>query len=85
MQIRWTTEAADDLETIADYLFERTPENAARLIREVCEVTFALRIYPNRGRTGKKSGTRELVLPSLPYVVVYKVASDVVHENRPSM
>jgi len=82
MQIRWTTEAADDLETIADYLFERTPENAARLIREVCEATFALRIYPNRGRTGKKSGSRELVLPSLPYVVVYKVASDVVHIVR---
>ena len=82
MQIRWTTEAADDLETIADYLFERTPENAARLIREVCEAASALRIYPNQGRTGKKSGTRELVLPSLPYVVVYKVASDVVHIVR---
>ncbi len=52
MQIRWTTEAADDLETIADYLFERTPENAARLIREVCEAASALRIYPNQGRTG---------------------------------
>jgi addiction module RelE/StbE family toxin len=82
MQVRWTTAAASDLENIADYLFEKTPENAARLIREICDAVFALRIYPNRGRPGKKSGTRELVLPALPYIVVYKVGSDVLHVAR---
>jgi len=82
MQVRWTTAAASDLENIADYLFEKTPQNAARLIREICDAVFALRIYPNRGRPGKKSGTRELVLPSLPYIVVYQVASDVLHVTR---
>ncbi len=82
MQVRWTTAAASDLENIADYLFEKTPQNAARLIREICDAVFALRIFPNRGRPGKKSGTRELVLPSLPYIVVYQVASDVLHVAR---
>ena len=82
MQVRWSTAAASDLENIADYLFEKTPENAARLIRGICDAVFALRIYPNRGRPGKKSGTRELVLPALPYIVVYKVASDVLHIAR---
>ncbi len=37
MQVRWTTAAASDLENIADYLFEKTPQNAARLIREICK------------------------------------------------
>ena len=82
MQVRWTTAAASDLENIADYLFEKTPQNAARLIREICDAVFALRIYPNRGRPGKKSGTRELVLTALPYIVVYKVAGDVLHIAR---
>jgi len=82
MQVRWTTAAASDLENIANYLFEKTPENAARLIREICDAVFALRIYPNRGRPGKKSGTRELVLPALPYIVVYKAGSDVLHIAR---
>jgi len=45
MQVRWTTAAASDLESIAGYLFEKTPENAARLIREICDAVFALRIY----------------------------------------
>jgi plasmid stabilization system protein ParE len=32
MQVRWTTAAAaSDLENIADYLFEKTAEHAARL------------------------------------------------------
>jgi toxin ParE1/3/4 len=76
MQVRWTTAAALDLENIADYLFEKTPQNAPRLIREVCNAVFALGIYPNRGRSGKKLGTRELVLTALPYVVVYKLANE---------
>jgi hypothetical protein len=38
MQVRWTSAAADDLENIANYLFEKTPENAARLIREIYAV-----------------------------------------------
>jgi addiction module RelE/StbE family toxin len=82
MQVRWTTAAASDLENIADYLFEKTPQNAARLIREICDAAFALRIYPNRGRPGKKSGTRELVLSSLPYVVVYKIVGEVLYIAR---
>jgi len=82
MQIRWTTAAASDLESIADYLFEKTPQNAPRLIREICDAVFALGIHPNRGRPGKKSGTRELVLPALPYIVVYKAGSDVLHIAR---
>jgi plasmid stabilization system protein ParE len=28
MQVRWTTAAANDLESIANYLFEKTPQNA---------------------------------------------------------
>lgn len=82
MQVRWTTATASDLENIADYLFEKAAEHAARLVREVCEAVFALRIYPNRGRPSKKSGTRELVLAALPYVVVYKVEDGVVHIVR---
>ena len=33
MELRWTQEAAADLERIADYLFAQTPEHAARLVR----------------------------------------------------
>jgi toxin ParE1/3/4 len=82
MRLRWTSAAADDLENIANYLFEKTPENAARLIRELYDAPSTLMSFPNRGRPGKKEGTRELVMPSLPYVIVYQVRSDTVHIVR---
>ena len=75
MRVRWTPAAAADLENIANYLFEQTPENAGRLIREIYLAPKGLESFPLRGRAGKKEGTRELVLPSLPYVIVYRVTS----------
>jgi toxin ParE1/3/4 len=82
MRLRWTSAAADDLENIANYLFEKTPENAARLIREIHDAPSTLKSFPDRGRAGKKEGTRELVMPSLPYIIVYRVRGDTVHIVR---
>jgi toxin ParE1/3/4 len=75
MQVRWTSAAADDLENIANYLFEKTSENAARLIREIYNASSSLKSFPNRGRAGKKEGTREWVMPSLPYIIFYQVGA----------
>jgi toxin ParE1/3/4 len=82
MQLRWTKEAAADLERIADYLFAHTPERAAQLLRSIYEAPVALLTFPNRGRPGKKEGTRELVMLSLPYIVVYAVRGDVIYVVR---
>jgi len=67
MVLRWTTEAAADLERITDDLFEHTPERAARLVRALYDAPATLLTFPNRGRPGKKEGTRELVMSPLPY------------------
>jgi toxin ParE1/3/4 len=80
MQVHWTS--ADDLENIANYLFEKTPENAARSIREIYAAPSTVKDFPNRGRAGKKEGTRELVMTSLPYVIVYQGRGDSVHMVR---
>lgn len=82
MQVRWTASAAADLEGISNYLFEKTPQHAPRLCRAIYHVIGTLNKFPNRGRPGKKPGTRELVIPSLPYIVVYEVSKDCVHVVR---
>lgn len=78
MRLRWTREAATDLEGIAEYLVQHVPERAAALIRTIYEVPSLLLDFPLRGRPGKKAGTRELVMLALPYVIVYTVRDDVV-------
>ena len=82
MQLRWTEEAANDLERIADYLLIHAPGRAQQLIERVYNAPTTLLTFPNRGRQGKKEGTRELVLAPLPYVVVYAVRGEVVFVVR---
>ena len=82
MQLRWTEEAANDLERIADYLLTHAPDRASDLVRAVYDAPYALLTFPNRGRPGKKEGTRELVLSPLPYLVVYTVHDDLIFVVR---
>jgi toxin ParE1/3/4 len=82
MQLRWTTAAADDLEGITEYLFERSPQNAAQLIRKIYEAPSILGKYPSLGRPGKKEGTRELVIAPLPYIVIYQILDEVLYIVR---
>ena len=78
MRIRWTAAAAADLEQIKAYLDEHYPHLAHRTVRLLYDGIRALKTMPNRGRVGLRSGTRELILHPLPYLVVYRVKDDAV-------
>jgi addiction module RelE/StbE family toxin len=82
MQLRWTEDAAADLERIADYLLAHAPERASRLVRALHEAPSTLLTFPNRGRPGKKDGTRGLALSPLPWIIVYAVRGDVIYVVR---
>ncbi len=82
MELRWTPEASADLEHITNYLFEKAPEHAVRLVREIYDAPGALLNFPHRGRPGRRDGTRELVLSPLPYIVVYRVTDEVIQILR---
>jgi toxin ParE1/3/4 len=73
MRVRWTTDAADDLERICDYIAETSPDAARRVARAIVEGVASLSTLPNRGRPGRVDGTRELVFMPLPFVAVYEV------------
>jgi toxin ParE1/3/4 len=82
MELRWTQDAAADLERIADYLLAHSPDRAPRLLRSIYEAPQTLLLFPHRGRPGKKAGTRELSLSPLPWIVVYAVRDEVIHVVR---
>jgi toxin ParE1/3/4 len=42
----------------------------------------ALAQFPEQGRTGRKSGTRELALSGLPYLAVYRLNGDAIEILR---
>ena len=82
MQLRWTKEAAADLERIADYLCQQVLDRATELVRAIYQAPASLLEFPHRGRPGKKAGTRELVISRLPYLVVYTVRGNAVFVVR---
>jgi toxin ParE1/3/4 len=71
MLIRWTSDAANDLENIVNYLNREQPSAATSVVDTVIRNIATLTRFPNRGRPGRVAGTRELVIPNLPYIVVY--------------
>ena len=82
MRLVWTTAAAADLEQISDYLYEHNPGLALPTVRSIFESASELKEFPSRGRPGRKEGTRELVLTSLPYLIVYEISGQSVHVLR---
>ncbi len=77
MRVRWTTDAADDLERICDYIAQSRPESARRVAQSIVQGVAALESFPNLGRPGRVEGTRELVFVPLPFVAIYEVHDDV--------
>lgn len=73
MRIRWTVPAADDLQGIKDYLQQNYPQFAEPTVHNTYRRIRALKISPYRGRPGHRTGTRELALTPLPYIVVYAI------------
>jgi addiction module RelE/StbE family toxin len=78
MEVRWSPAAADDLEKIVNYVRQENPAAAQRIGRSIHEAAGSLTRFPNRGRPGRVEGTRELILPSLPFIVVYRVSEHAV-------
>ena len=76
MRVRWTTDAADDLERICDYIALSRPDSARRVAQSVVERIGTLESFPRLGRPGRVPDTREIAFPPLPFVAVYEVFED---------
>ncbi|MEZ5365272.1 MAG: type II toxin-antitoxin system RelE/ParE family toxin [Bryobacterales bacterium] len=80
--IRWSPEAAADLEGIVDRIEIDNPNRATEIAREILDRVAALAQFPNLGRPGRRPGTRELVIPGLPFLAIYRLRKDVVEIGR---
>ena len=73
MQVRWTTPATQDLEKITLYIQKDSGRAAEAVAKTLFDSANSLDLLPSRGRTGRIPGTRELVVPDLPYTIVYQI------------
>ena len=82
MEVRWLGRALADLEQIQDYLLERNPPAALRMVAVLHTTAESLAEMPHRGRPGRWQGTRELIVPDTPYLIPYRVRGEVIEILR---
>jgi toxin ParE1/3/4 len=78
VKILWTAAALRHLREAREYIEIDNPSAAIRQIEIVETSVNHLRAFPMMGRTGRRAGTRELPVPSTPYIVVYRVRQETV-------
>ena len=76
MRLRWNENALDDLEKIRDYIEKDDPFAAMRVVMRLRDGLEQLTTFPQMGRVGRVTETRELVFSDLRYIAVYNVHTD---------
>lgn len=74
-----TEPAEHDLIDIVDYIAADNPGAAAKVHAAIVAAARRLVDFPALGHSGRVSNTRELVMASLPYLIVYGVGADAIN------
>ena len=78
MRVDWSDEALAELLDAYTFIAADNPSAAERIQDRLVQAARTLRHLPNRGREGRRAGTRELKVPNTPYLIVYKVGKETV-------
>ncbi len=73
MKVKWSPLALAHLDGIVRYIAQDNVAAALKLQKTISRQVAHLASHPNRGRPGRVEGTRELVIPRTPYLVIYRV------------
>ena len=83
MRLRWTEPAVHDLTQICDYIEQHgSPGSGRRVALSIYESVAGLTSFLERGRMGRKPGTRELDLVRMPYLAIYRIRKEAVEILR---
>lgn len=73
MKVVFDARAVTDLEAIHQFIAAYSPDSARAVVDRIVESVERLGAFPSMGRSGLVEGTREWVIPRLPYIAVYRV------------
>lgn len=82
MRVNWLRLALQDLDDIESYLVEARLAAPEDVIVKIIRAVSLLREQPGIGRPGRVPGTKELVVPGLPYLVPYRVKDEIIQVLR---
>lgn len=84
----WLDEALEDLKAIGVYIAQDDAKAAYKVLIRIKAAADNLSHHPEIGRVGRVSGTREIVVSDLPYIIPYQATDNnirilaVIHASR---
>ena len=72
MKLVWTPPAIRDLQSLRSYIARDKPSAARKQVEIILTAAAGLAHFPDSGRPGRKTGTRELVIGKTPYLAIYR-------------
>ncbi len=87
MNITFFESAGEDLVCIQEFIAKENPVAADQVIQKIHSTIGQLETHPKIGRPGRVSKTRELIVPALPFFIVYRLRDhieilNVIHTSR---
>jgi len=82
MILKWTHPARNDLIDILDYIADDNPSAALAVIERIEASARRLVDFPLSGGEGSVPDTRELPIPGLPFLVVYRLSNATIEVRR---
>lgn len=82
MKLFWSAFALSDRDGIFIHIEADNPAAAIAIDERIVAATRRLRDFPEIGRPGRVSGTRELVITGTPYIAAYRVAGETIRILR---
>ena len=73
MKELWSPRAQSQLHAICRYIADDSEANAELIAQRIFDSIDLLKTQPEMGRAGRVLGTRELVVPRTPYLIVYRL------------
>lgn len=82
MRVKWLRGALRNLHQAVDYIAQDNLVAASAVAEGIGECATRLEQHPHMGRPGRLKGTRELIVPRLPYVIRYRIKAETVEILR---
>ena len=80
-KLEWSAFSRDDLMSIVEYIAKDNLDAAQRVFNDIRNKTEHLRDFPQMGRVGRITGTRELVVLGN-YIIVYQQQQETIQILR---
>ena len=79
MKVRWTIPAANQLQSIFEYIAAHNRAAAYRTAQRIREAILLTARMPCSGRIGRTEGTREITVSGTSYMVAYRIVENMIH------